>query len=116
MGGDRVPGPFNDAVDERDRDRIEFMKRHGVAEKVIKATLAQARADYIAGLLRLDGIAVDVYHGRRGNFLKKYADAWLAADPSNKKKMRPAWIEFIVKYNLEADPKGTGSSESRQDP
>ena len=72
MGGDRIPGPFNDAV--------------------------------------------DVYHGKRGGFLRKFADAWTHADMGNKYLMKPVWQALIRKYNLEEDPDGTGASEPRENP
>lgn len=119
MGGDRIPGPLNDAVDRRDRERREFINRHPIGEKEmerIMASLERANIAWTAEFGRLDRIAVDVYHGQRGPFIRKYAAAWLAADAWNKRLMRPVWLAFIIKYNLEVDPTGTGSSEPRQDP
>jgi len=119
MGGDRVPGPFDDAVDEETRRRRELTERHlkGVenADKLDKA-LARARASWLEEFGRLDELAVDVFHGRRGGFLIKYADAWLHADAWNKRLMQPVWEAFIRKYGLEEDPTGTGASEPPKDP
>lgn len=51
----------------------------------------------------LDDVARAVYDGRRGSFLKTYADAWLRADPENKRLMTPVWRVLIDKYRLERD-------------
>jgi len=53
---------------------------------------------------RLDDIALHVFHGRRGGFLKVFADAWLTADAANKAILEPAWDSLIDKYNLEKEP------------
>lgn len=119
MGGDRVPGPFNDAVDERDRERREALERHLEGKENVdkyQEAINRARASWLAEFLRLDEIAVDVYHGRRGGFIRKYADAWLHADAYNKRLMRPAWEAFIRKYGLETDPEGTAVSRVLEDP
>lgn len=108
---DRVPGPFNDAVDRNDRERREHIERHPIGEKEMKrimVSLKRAKIAYIAEFARLDRIAVDVYHGQRCRFIRKYADAWLSADANNKRLMRSAWVELVIKYNLEVDPEGTG--------
>jgi len=70
--------------------------------------LARARTSWTHEFGRLDVIAVDVYHGKRGGFLRKYADAWIHADAFNKRLMQPAWEALIKKYGLEEDPHGTG--------
>ena len=109
MGGDRVPGPFNDAVDEETRRRRELIERHLSGEDItqdLDALILRAQAAWLAEFGRLDEIAVDVYHGQRGGFIRKYADAWGHADAFNKRLMRPAWEAFIRKYNLEEDPSG----------
>lgn len=118
MGCDRVPGPFNDAVDRNDRERLEHIKRHPIGEKEMKrimASLERANIAYTAEFARLDRIAVDVYHGQRCGFLKKYVAAWMHADAGDKRVMRSAWVELIVKYNLEVDPEGTGVPEEAED-
>ena len=51
----------------------------------------------------LDRIALDVVHGRRGCFLRKFADAWLHADAHNKSILRPAFLALIDKYSLQED-------------
>lgn len=61
---------------------------------------------YLAEFGHLDDIAVDVYHGKRGSFVKAMATAWSKADPSNKLIIRPAWKAIIAKYDLEEDPTG----------
>jgi len=110
-----MPGPLNDAVDATTRRREEMNKRHlegkENVEKVEEA-LRQARVSFLEEFERLCAIAVDVFNGRRGSFLKKYADAFLHADPYNKRLMRPVWEAFIRKYNLEEDPTGTGAPAS----
>jgi len=119
MGGDRVPGPFNDRVDEETRRRREFTERHLKGKenaKKIQESLARAQASWLSEFGRLDELAVDVFYGRRGGFLIKYADAWLHADAWNKRLMRPVWEAFIRKYDLEEDPTGTAVSEVREDP
>ena len=119
MGGDRVPGPFDEAVDEETRRRRELHERHLEGDENmerIRETLELVKVHYAAEFFRLDEIAVDVYHGRRGGFLIKYADAWLHADAWNKRLMRPVWEAFIRKYGLEEDPTGTAVSEVRGDP
>lgn len=111
MGCDRVPGPFNDAVDENVRQREESAKRHPIGEKEMKriqASLERAKIAYTTEFGRLDYIAVEVFHGQWGGFIWKYADAWSHADANDKRLMRPVWVELIVKYNLEVDPEGTG--------
>jgi len=119
MGGDRIPGPFDDAVDEETRRRRELRERHLEGDdnmERIRETLQSVKVHYAAEFLRLDEIAVDVYHGRRGGFLIKYADAWLHADAYNKRLMKPVWQAFIRKYDLEENPEGTAVSEPRKDP
>lgn len=46
----------------------------------------------------LRGIALRVYHGRHGSFLRTYANAYLQADTENEKVMRSNWMHFIDKY------------------
>lgn len=57
-------------------------------------------------LLLLNKIAVHVYNGNYGSFLKAVADAWLKADPKNKRILRPAWVILIDKYNLDKEAEG----------
>ena len=57
---------------------------------------------------RLSCIAMDVYRGNRGSFLKAIADAWCKADPNNKRILRPAWTRIVEKYGL--DKNGTGGT------
>lgn len=113
---DRIPNQFSDAVDEETRQRREWLERHRDgfprARKVQEA-LDRARTSWIAEFGRLDEIAVDVYHGKRGGFLKKFADAWLHAEACNKRLIKPMWAALIRKYGLEEDPKGTGVPEAR---
>ena len=119
MGGDRVPGPLDDQVDERTRQLKELFKRDiGVdAEgKTADELIKHAETLWIEEFGRLDGVALDVTHGRSTGFLTKYADAWIHADAWNKRLMRPVWESFIRKYNLLEDPGGTGAGKSRGDP
>jgi len=111
MGGDRIPGPFNDAVDEETRRRREQNERHLEGEenkKKVQEALERAQASWLAELGRLDEIAVDVFSGKRCEFIRTYSDAWLHADAYNKRLMRPTWLALIRKYDLEEDPEGTG--------
>lgn len=119
MGGDRVPNQFSGAVDENERRRRELTRRHLEGEEnadKLDLALQRARSSWLEEFLRLDDIAVDVFNGKRGGFLRKFADAWLHADPQNKRIIKPAWAALIRKYNLEEDPKGTGPSGSRRTP
>lgn len=105
MGGDRVPGPFNDAVDEETRRRREENKRHlegkENAEKVQEA-LRQARATLIAEFGKLNEVALATI-GSPGQspFLIKYAGAWLAGDAYNKRLMVPVFKAFIRNAGLD---------------
>ena len=119
MGGDRVPGPFDDAVDEETRRRRELIKRHLTGEDITRdldKLLLRARASWLSEFGRLDDVALDVFHGHPGGFIRRYADAWLHADAWNKRLMRPVWEAFIRKYDLEEDPTGTAVSKVREDP
>ena len=115
MGGDRIPGPFNDIVDENSRRRRELIRRHlegkENADKYQEA-IDRSRAYWIQEFGRLDEIAIEVFNGRRGGFLIKYVDAWLHGDVYNRRLMKPVFCALILKYNLEEDPKGTGASGS----
>ena len=66
---------------------------------------AYTRAEemYQADVAHLNEIAINVHHGDRGSFLKAIADAWLKADPSNKRILMPAWAAIVTKYDLEED-------------
>jgi len=48
----------------------------------------------------LHTVAVRVYNGDYGSFLKAFADAYLLADMGNQKILHPAWRQFIEKYDL----------------
>ncbi len=48
----------------------------------------------------LHTLALRVYNGDYGSFLKTFADAYLLADMRNRKILRPAWKKFIEKYEL----------------
>jgi len=50
----------------------------------------------------LRGIALRVYHGDHGSFMRTFADAYLLADSENEKFLRPAWMQLIDKYLLES--------------
>ena len=60
-------------------------------------------AEYVAEFGRLDDVALAVVYGRRGDFLKSFANAWLRADPWNKRILREAWERLIEKYELVRD-------------
>ena len=49
----------------------------------------------------LRGIALRVYHGDHGGFMRTFADSYLLADSENEKILRPAWMQLIDKYLLE---------------
>lgn len=68
----------------------------------------KAENKYRNEVARLDEIAIEVYHGKRGSFVKALADVWCRADPSNKRIVKPAWEAIVVKYDLAEDPSGTG--------
>lgn len=48
----------------------------------------------------LHTIALRVYNGDYGSFLKTFADAYLLADSENQKILHPAWEKFIEKHDL----------------
>ena len=48
----------------------------------------------------LHTVALRVYNGDYGSFLKAFADAYLLADKKNRKILHPAWKELIDKYEL----------------
>jgi len=50
-----------------------------------------------------DDIARFVLSSEHGGFLKAFADAWLRADPDNKRLLQKAWANIIVKYDLNAE-------------
>lgn len=45
-------------------------------------------------------VALRVYNGDFGSFLKAFADAYLHADKGNKEILYPAWRQLIEKYDL----------------
>lgn len=63
----------------------------------------KAEVTYRAEIRRLEEIALEVYHGDRGSFVKAMADAWLKADLSNKRILQPVWRAIVTKYGLEED-------------
>jgi len=119
VGGDRIPGPrsrFIPSIDEfleACRKALGAGNPHG---EDVGEVLRRARASYVAEFLRLDEIALAVFGGHRGGFIRRYADAWLHADAWNKRLMRPVWESLIRKYDLEENPEGTAVSEVRRDP
>ncbi len=48
----------------------------------------------------LHTLALRVYNGDYGSFLKTFTDAYLLADKKNRKILRPAWKKLIEKYDL----------------
>lgn len=48
----------------------------------------------------LHTVALRVYDGDYGSFLKAFADAYLIADMGNRKILHPAWRQLIEKYDL----------------
>ncbi len=59
-----------------------------------------AEKKYQAEVEHLIEIACAVYNSDRSDFLKTFADAWLKADKSNKRILKPAWSAIVVKYAL----------------
>ena len=50
----------------------------------------------------LDDIAVEVSkNSSQSPFLRKFAEAWLAADAENKMILKTAWLALIAKFGLE---------------
>jgi hypothetical protein len=49
----------------------------------------------------LDKIAIEIVNGKSGEFLRKFADAWLHADDFNKKILRSAFLRLIEEIDLE---------------
>jgi len=45
-------------------------------------------------------VALRVYNGDYGSFLKTFADAYLHADSENREILHPAWRQLIEKYDL----------------
>ena len=48
----------------------------------------------------LHTVALRVYNGDFGSFLKAFADAYILADKKNRKILHPAWKKLIEKYDL----------------
>ena len=63
----------------------------------------RAEEGYQADVELLNEIAVHVVDSDHGSFLKALADAWLRADPFNKRILRPAVKAIAVKYALEEE-------------
>lgn len=66
-------------------------------------TFDRAEKKLLVEVNRLSEIAVQVYESDRSLFLKTLADAWLKADWSEKRILRPAWAAIVVKYSLEEE-------------
>jgi len=66
----------------------------------------RAEEKYQVDVDRLSEIAVQVYHSDRDAFLKAMADAWLKADPSDKRILRPAWVAIVIKHGLAKEAEG----------
>ena len=60
-------------------------------------------SEYATEFGRLDDVARAVVYGSRGSFLKAFANAWLRADPFNKRILREAWDRLVEKYDLVRD-------------
>ena len=56
--------------------------------------------EYQKEVIRLTEIAVEVYNSDRGVFLKGMAHAWIWADSSDRRILRPAWLAIVTKYSL----------------
>lgn len=109
MGGDRVPGPlsrFIPPLDEFLRARLKALATGNPNGDDVPGLLLRARASYVAEFHSLNEIALAVLEGHRRSFLRKYADAWLHADPYDKRLMLPVFQALIRKYGLEGEAAG----------
>ena len=59
--------------------------------------------EYKARIARLSDIAVRIYNSSHGDFLRTLAHAWLRADMSNKRILRPCWSAIVTKYDLDKE-------------
>ena len=54
-----------------------------------------------AWIAALDKAAIEIAGTpARGEFMRKLAEAWLAADPANKEILRPAWQRLLFRDSL----------------
>ena len=60
----------------------------------------EAEEKYQAEVTHLNAIAAHIVNSDHGVFPKTLADAWLHADSSNKRILKPAWEAIVVKYDL----------------
>jgi len=103
MGGDRIPGPLDDAVDEETRRR-ELLRGKAEAKELGDALL-RARDSWVAEFGRLDEIALATINTPgQSPFIIKYAQAWLAGDIYNKRLMVPVFKAFIRNAGLDGLP------------
>ena len=65
-----------------------------------------AEEKYTAKVWHLSRIAVEVVNSDRSDFLRTLADAWLKADKSNKRILKPAWAAIVTKYDLAEEAEG----------
>jgi len=69
-------------------------------------TYDRAEEMYQAAVERLNAVAGYVADSNHGDFLKALADAWLLADASNRRILKPAWAAIVAKYTLEVEVTG----------
>ena len=48
----------------------------------------------------LRGIALNVYHGKHGAFLRTFADAYILSDKEDREILKPVWKQLVDKYLL----------------
>ena len=56
---------------------------------------------------RLNAVAGYIADSNYGDFLRALADAWLLADPSDKRILFSAWAAIVCKYSLYKEAEGS---------
>lgn len=75
-------------------------------ERARYETFTKAEEKYQAEVERLTSIAVKVSFDDRSLFMNCLANAWLQADSSNKRILKPAWEGIVTKYSLTEEAEG----------
>ena len=76
---------------------IQTYRRNLVSSEYGGRCLMASDGEYVT---RLNAIAIDAAGSKRSLFLRSLANAWLYADPENKRILRQAWAKVIIKYGL----------------
>ena len=63
----------------------------------------KAEEMYQADVEHLNAVASYVADSDHGDFLRDLADAWLLADPSDKRILFSAWAAIVSKYDLDKE-------------